>query len=68
VTGHTTSMEEAKLRLVPGTVVVFEGLNRAGKSTQLSRIVAGVGAGSTAVAHMPSGLLSDAVDDDDGVH
>jgi len=46
------------LRLSPGKVVVFEGLDKAGKSTQLELLKARVEAGSASFAHMPSGYTA----------
>jgi NTP pyrophosphatase (non-canonical NTP hydrolase) len=44
------------LTLRTGTVVVFEGLDRAGKSTQRELLESVVDPGSTTFAHMPSGF------------
>ena len=49
-------MSETSLVIRPGAVVVFEGLDRTGKSTQLERLRAAVGNSSTVFAHMPSGF------------
>lgn len=46
------------LRLLPGHVVVFEGLDKAGKSTQLELLKARVETDSAAFAHMPSGYTA----------
>src|SRR5205814_6354238 len=43
------------LRLTPGSVIVFEGLDRAGKSTQLSMLARVVEPSSAELVHMPSG-------------
>lgn len=43
------------LRLSPRSVVVFEGLDKAGKSTQLELLKAGVEKECASFAHMPSG-------------
>lgn len=55
----TPANEDGLHSLAPGSVVVFEGLDRAGKSTQLD-LLAGVKWRSPvpAFAHMPSGLTS----------
>lgn len=47
-------MTPAILTLKPGTIVVFEGLDKAGKSTQLGRIKKSLDPASTTYAHMPS--------------
>lgn len=44
------------LTLTPGVVVVFEGLDKAGKSTQRQLLESVVDPGSTTFAHMPSGF------------
>ncbi len=49
-------MSETCLVIRPGAVIVFEGLDRTGKSTQLERLRSAVGNGSTVFAHMPSGF------------
>lgn len=49
-------MSETDLVIRPGAVVVFEGLDRTGKSTQLERLRSAVGNDSTVFAHMPSGF------------
>lgn len=49
-------MFETGLVIRPGAVVVFEGLDRTGKSTQLERLRIAVGDSSTVFAHMPSGF------------
>jgi dTMP kinase len=51
-------MEDVSLRLRRGAVVVFEGLDRSGKSTQLARLSLILEPGSAALVHMPSGLTS----------
>lgn len=48
-------MEDFTLRLVPGSVIVFEGLDRAGKSTQLAMLTQVVEPSSAELVHMPSG-------------
>lgn len=48
-------MAESSLYLSPGKVVVFEGLDKAGKSTQLELLKATVQDDSVSFAHMPSG-------------
>lgn len=42
--------------IVPGSVIVFEGLDKAGKSTQLDFLRTRVAPGETLFTHMPSGL------------
>ena len=42
--------------LRPGTVVVLEGLDCAGKSTQIERLKKSIASGSAMFAHVPSGL------------
>ncbi len=44
-----------RLRLTPGSVIVFEGLDRAGKSTQLAMLTRVVEPHSAELVHMPSG-------------
>jgi dTMP kinase len=51
-------MATGSLRLSPGNVVVFEGLDRAGKSTQLELLKAKVGTECASFAHMPSGYTA----------
>ena len=51
-------MSEAGLIICPRAVIVFEGLDQTGKSTQLDRLRASVAAGSTVFAHMPSGFAT----------
>ncbi|MBX3115782.1 MAG: hypothetical protein KF808_00375 [Cryobacterium sp.] len=51
-------MPQTDLVIRPGVVVVLEGLDRTGKSTQLERLRAAVGDGSTVFAHMPSGFTT----------
>ncbi|GGN37610.1 hypothetical protein GCM10010109_63720 [Actinoplanes campanulatus] len=41
--------------MVPGSVIVFEGLDRAGKSTQLDMLTQVVEPASADLVHMPSG-------------
>jgi dTMP kinase len=47
-----------RLNLAPGTLVVFEGLDKAGKSTQFDRLKARAAPGTAAFAHMPSGTTA----------
>ena len=49
-------MSPAQVELARGSVIVFEGLDKAGKSTQLERLRARVSPGTTLFTHMPSGL------------
>lgn len=49
-------MSEGTLTIQPGAVVVFEGLDRTGKSTQLSLLRAALVPGSAVFAHMPRGF------------
>lgn len=49
-------MTATPIRLAPGSVVVFEGLDKAGKSTQLDLLKANTSAEGTLFTHMPSGL------------
>lgn len=51
-------MDKADLTIQRGAVIVFEGLDQAGKSTQLNRLRGSVDAGSTVIAHMPSGFTT----------
>lgn len=44
------------LRLRAGSVIVFEGIDKAGKSTQLERMKRAIDPVSTTFAHMPSGF------------
>lgn len=46
----------ALLTLTPGSVIVFEGLDKAGKSTQLGRMKQSTDPSGTTFAHMPSGI------------
>lgn len=48
--------EMGSVALRPGAVVVFEGIDKAGKSTQLDLLRDAVDPASTAFVHMPSGL------------
>jgi len=45
-----------EMRWVPGSLVVFEGLDRAGKTTQIDRLLALPWNPAPAQAHMPSGV------------
>ena len=45
-----------RMRLRQGTVVVLEGLDCAGKSTQIERLKDTIASGSAMFAHVPSGL------------
>ena len=49
-------VESPTLQLMPGSVIVFEGLDRAGKSTQLTALSQAVEPSSAELVHMPSGL------------
>jgi len=49
-------MRRVSLRLHPGTAIVFEGLDRTGKSTQLKKLSNALDSGSVVFAHMPSGF------------
>lgn len=49
-------MSAASIFIHPGAVIVFEGLDQTGKSTQLKRLQAAVPANSTVFAHMPRGF------------
>lgn len=49
-------MSASQISLAPRSVVVFEGLDNAGKSTQLELLQARVSTNTTLFAHMPSGL------------
>ncbi|MDQ0612395.1 dTMP kinase [Microbacterium sp. W4I4] len=51
-------MSAASIIIRPGAVIVFEGLDQTGKSTQLKRLQAAVPANSTVFAHMPSGFTT----------
>lgn len=51
-------MAKTDLTIRRGAVIVFEGLDQTGKSTQLSRLRSSVDAGSTVFAHMPSGFTT----------
>lgn len=44
------------LGLAAGSVIVFEGLDKAGKSTQLERMKRAIDPSGTTFAHMPSGF------------
>lgn len=50
------SLSPSPLSLTAGSVVVFEGLDNAGKSTQLNRMKQAIDPASTTFAHMPSGF------------
>lgn len=49
-------MAKGTLTIEQGAVVIFEGLDRTGKSTQLSRLRAALVPGSAVFAHMPRGF------------
>jgi dTMP kinase len=49
-------MTDPILTLDPGTVIVLEGLDKAGKSTQRDRLQAIIDPESVVCAHMPSGV------------
>lgn len=49
-------LSSRQLALAPGSVVVFEGLDKAGKSTQLDRMKQVIDPAHTTFAHMPSGF------------
>ena len=49
-------MSQSKINLTRGSVHVFEGLDKAGKSTQLELLRARVATGTTLFTHMPSGI------------
>lgn len=49
-------MAKVDLTIRRGAVIVFEGLDKTGKSTQLDRLRGSLGAVSTVFAHMPSGF------------
>lgn len=49
-------MISSSLTLKAGSVVVFEGLDKAGKSTQLARMKEVINAAGTTFVHMPSGF------------
>lgn len=51
-------MAKAGLTIRSGAVIVFEGLDQTGKSTQLDRLQGSVDTGSTVFAHMPSGFTT----------
>jgi dTMP kinase len=50
-------MSQATLAIDPGVTVVFEGLDRTGKSTQLDLLKAALEPESVVFAHMPSGFV-----------
>lgn len=50
-------MSERILGIRPGVVLVFEGLDRTGKSTQLERLQNALLPDSTVFAHMPRGFV-----------
>lgn len=50
------TMSPSQVSLAPGSVIVFEGLDKAGKSTQLELLRARVSTNRTLFTHMPSGL------------
>lgn len=49
-------MRPSQVNLTPGSVIVFEGLDKSGKSTQLELLRAQVSTNRTLFTHMPSGL------------
>ncbi|MFC5679100.1 dTMP kinase [Aeromicrobium endophyticum] len=49
-------MSPSQINLTRGSVIVFEGLDKAGKSTQLELLRARVSTETTLFTHMPSGL------------
>lgn len=49
-------MSPSQIHLTRGSVIVFEGLDKAGKSTQLELLRARVSPETTLFTHMPSGL------------
>jgi dTMP kinase len=51
-----TMDQESKYRLASGHVVVFEGLDKAGKSTQIDALHATFDPDTVTFAHMPSGF------------
>lgn len=51
-------MSPSQISLAPGSVIVFEGLDKAGKSTQLELLRARVSTDTTLFTHMPSGLAA----------
>lgn len=53
---HDVGVDQPMLALRSGSVVVFEGLDQAGKSTQLDMLRASIDPSSTVFAHMPSGF------------
>lgn len=54
----SSSIPPGPLTLRVGSVVVFEGLDKAGKSTQLDRMKQTIDPDGTTFAHMPSGFSS----------
>lgn len=51
-------MAKTDLTIRRGAVIVFEGLDQTGKSTQLNRLRGSVDAESTVFAHMPTGFTT----------
>lgn len=51
-------MSPSQINLARGSVIVFEGLDKAGKSTQLELLRARVSTETTLFTHMPSGLTN----------
>ena len=49
-------MDSTRNTLAPGSVVIFEGLDKAGKSTQLELLQSRLSSSHALFAHMPSGL------------
>lgn len=53
-----TSPSTKPIRLTHGSVIIFEGLDKAGKSTQLELLKANASPDETLFTHMPSGLTA----------
>ena len=53
---QSSTMSPSQINFAPGSVIVFEGLDKAGKSTQLELLRARVSTETTLFTHMPSGL------------
>ncbi|MGH3686710.1 MAG: dTMP kinase [Pseudonocardiaceae bacterium] len=59
MTGKGSTVDDSGMRLKPGSLVVLEGLDRSGKSTQRNRLSAlGWAEPVPVFTHMPSGLTS----------